>query len=93
MNEEDFVDYVYSFYGTDGVYPFEAYTVPLEKEEARSLLEKLLVDDPEWWMNYDSICREVIRDIMLYNRGERGMEYQHYIESNYSHHLEKETEA
>lgn len=87
ITEKDFVEYVYSFYGKNGIHPFDEYTTPVEEKEIQELLEKLLKDNLEWWSNFDSICREVLRDIMLYNRGLRNLEYQFYIETNYSHHL------
>jgi hypothetical protein len=96
ITKDDFVEYVYSFYGKNGIYPFEEYTVPVEKTEIDGLIVKLLVENNEWWSNFDSICREVIRDIMLHNRGLRSLEYSYYIETNYPQYLttyERETET
>lgn len=59
-----FVKYVLDFYGTGGIYDFDAS----EEEVFKALEVRLERKDIEF--SGDSLDRELVRDIILENRGE-----------------------
>jgi hypothetical protein len=90
----DFLDYVMTFYGEGGIYPFFAEENPLTKLEVASVLIPILNDEEKkgtdyFSGNFDTCCREVIRDILLYNRGERDLEHLAFITKKYKKYLVK----
>lgn len=56
---EDFIEYVYSFYGKNGVYPMNA-TIPMIVDAVG-----MLMTTPGWEFTGDSIDRERVRDILI----------------------------
>lgn len=70
---QDFIEYVWSFYAPNDLYGRFFDNNPTKEEiikaiEIRKTNKKLEFDG-------DSIDREIVRDIMLYNRGARDLEY------------------
>ena len=66
----NFYDYVYSFYGKDGIYPENKRTIPQIAEATAEYLEICFrADDPWTWGDGDSLDRERVRDIMNLNLG------------------------
>lgn len=65
MNTKEFVDYVYSFYGKDGIYFIDGLTPTLTHKDI-DLATKALqsIPDREFWA--DSLDREMVRDILTH---------------------------
>ena len=69
-----FVDYVYDYYGTDGLFnTFNGYA-PVTKQEIADTTKHLLTTDYPWG-DGDSMDREMVRDCMLVARGVQNVEY------------------
>lgn len=60
-----FVEYVYSFYGKDGIYPMIPELMHKDILSALSILEQQYAEQSEYNVEYDSIDRERVRDILL----------------------------
>ena len=70
-----FVDYVYEFYGKDGLYEdFFSNYAPVTKQEIKATTLKLAKTEHPWGSG-DSFDREMVRDYMLVERGEDDVEY------------------
>ena len=63
---ERFIKYVLEFYGKDGIYDLGA-----NKEEVLEALEIRLERHKDIQFGGDSFDRELVRDIILENRGEK----------------------
>ena len=59
---DEFVDYVFSFYGEDGIYPMGA-TLPLIQKATDDLIQILQIKNEEFCG--DSIDRELVRDLLI----------------------------
>ena len=82
-NYSDFTDYVYSFYGQGGVYQRFFEKSPVTKNEIEMLYQISLKKDQEFWFNEDSICREVMRDLLFLNREvDFNLEHQWYVDKH-----------
>ena len=69
-----FVDYVYDYYGTDGLFnTFRGYA-PVTKQEIATTTQNLVKTDYPWG-DGDSMDREMVRDCMLVARGVQDVEY------------------
>ncbi len=70
----EFQQYIWSFYGPDGVYA-EFFDPPITKAEvtAAILIRKRHTKEFQW--SGDSTDRELVRDIMLARRGVTELEY------------------
>ena len=67
----NFYDYVYSFYGKDGIYPENDRTIPQIAEATAEYLEICFNSDSHMtWGDGDSLDRERVRDIMNKNLGD-----------------------
>ena len=75
-NEEldTFVDYVYDFYGDDGLYNTFRDYAPVTKAEIQTTTFNL-VQTSYPWGDGDSMDREIVRDCMLVARGVTQVEY------------------
>lgn len=60
-----FTDYVYSFYGVDGLYPMTPELTHEDIIRATAILEQQYAEQSEYNVEYDSIDRERVRDILL----------------------------
>ena len=60
-------DYVKSFYGKKGIYP-DFLPDLKDIEISKAIDERLNMKEPEF-VGYDSLDREIVRDIILINRG------------------------
>lgn len=65
VNVKEFVDYVLSFYGVGGLYDFGA----TENDVRVALDERIAAAGEGLPFEGDSIDRELVRDIILKNRG------------------------
>ncbi len=65
INWKEFIDYVLSFYGEGGLYDFGASEVDV----LVALAERITAAGEGLPFEGDSIDRELVRDIMLKNRG------------------------
>jgi hypothetical protein len=84
-NYSDFTNYVYSFYGQGGAYERFFEQSPVTKNEIEMLFSISLKKDQDFWFNEDTICREVMRDLLFYHRGmnfpnDGGLEHQWYLD-------------
>jgi len=84
-NYSDFTNYVYSFYGKGGVYERFFEESPVTKNEIDMLFRISLTKNPEFWLAEDTICREVMRDLLFYHRDmtfadDGGLEHQWYLD-------------
>lgn len=68
MNYSSFTDYVYGFYGTGGVYERFFIDKPISKNEIEYLFQISKKKDPDFWFEEDSLCREVMRDLLFFHR-------------------------
>jgi len=59
---DEFVDYVFSFYGEGGVYPMGA-TLPLIQQATNDIIQILQIKNEEFCG--DSIDRELVRDLLI----------------------------
>ena len=67
----NFYDYVYSFYGKDGIHPEKDRTIPQIAEATAEYLEICFNSDSHMtWGDGDSLDRERVRDIMNKNLGD-----------------------
>ena len=70
---QDFVDYVWSFYGEhdDTLYPIKGLTRKIKRKAIYEYVDRILKGDLEYvhyeWGNGDSLDRERVRDIILEN--------------------------
>ena len=70
---QDFVDYVWSFYGEDDdtLYPIKGLTRKIIRKAIYEYVDRILKGDLEYvdyeWGNGDSLDRERVRDIILEN--------------------------
>jgi hypothetical protein len=64
MSMNEFVEYVFSFYGAGGLYDFDASI-----EEIKNAI-KVRLENAEMEFVADTVDRELVRDIMLENRGQ-----------------------
>lgn len=79
MNErQQFVDYVFKFYGPGEIYAEFFENKPVTREEVSLALKIIELKAPEHGhtIGYDSFDRELVRDILLHNRGETKTEYE-----------------
>lgn len=76
--EEDFINYVWSFYGENGLYEIKDLTIDEIIKAIRS--RKLCLPDIDY--NGDSYDRELTRDYILLNRGIEDLEHGHIIKKN-----------
>ena len=65
-SNKEFVDYVLGFYGEEGLYEFEP---PATREEIQKALCIRVQHTETYYFEGDSTDRELVRDIMLINRG------------------------
>ncbi len=81
--KEEFIQYILGFYGEDGVYE-DMFGEPLTEERVRHGVEKLLEmegepiepnSDTDLEIAFDSLDRERVRDILLYEDGHRNTEH------------------
>jgi hypothetical protein len=81
----EFQEYVFSFYGKDGIYGqtdyFEGGATTEEILLATNQYVTFCAKNPDLWGGGDSTDREIVRDIMQYHRGENvdGLEHGDYI--------------
>lgn len=81
----EFQEYVFFFYGKDGIYEqtdyFEGGATTEEILLATNQYVTFCAKNPDLWGGGDSTDREIVRDIMLYHRGEKidGLEHGDYI--------------
>ena len=59
---DEFVDYVFSFYGEGGIYPMGA-TLPLIQKATDDLIQILQIKNEQFCG--DSIDRELVRDLLI----------------------------
>ena len=59
---DEFIKYVYSFYGKNGIYPMKA-TKPIIKKAIKIHIASLALDGNEFLA--DSMDREMVREIMI----------------------------
>ena len=72
-SRKEFFNYMMSFYGpVSGIYS-DFFDHNLTEDELNNAIDTLLACDREFCG--DSFDREVARDIIFYNRGERDLEY------------------
>ena len=82
----DFTNYVYSFYGQGGVYKRFFEKSPVTKNEIEMLYQISLTKDVDFWSNEDSLCREVMRDLLFSSRDiDSDLEHQWYLDKFYSY--------
>jgi hypothetical protein len=62
-DREKFIEYVWNFYGKDGIYQINN----INKDIINKAIEQRINDYPSLPLQYDSIDRELIRDIILEN--------------------------
>ena len=81
MTYSNFTDYVYSFYGERGIYERFFEHSPVTKNEIEMLYQISLTKDPDFWFNEDSLCREVMRDLLFISRDiDFDLEHQWYLD-------------
>ena len=73
MKNQEFVEYVLSFYGKGGIYA-DYFGTGVSKKEVEDAF-KLRLKNKKIPFDGDSFDRELVRDIMLYARGDRDLEY------------------
>lgn len=61
--DEDFIEYVYSFYGKEGLYPMSATISQIIDAVG------ILLTTEDWNFVGDSVDREKVRDILIENFG------------------------
>lgn len=72
--KQEFIDYVWSFYAPNDLYG-DFFENTLTKEEIVKAL-KIRLANKKLAFDGDSMDREIVRDIMFYNRGKTtGLEY------------------
>jgi hypothetical protein len=84
----EFIDYVISFYGIGGIYARFFTDAVVERAEVEFVYSECLKHNEEWWSCADSMCRELMRDILLVRRGSTDTEfslpnYKHVVPSNF----------
>ena len=72
QKDKEFVEYVMSFYGPEGLY-VEFFGSGVSEEEVKKAL-KIRKKNKKFAFDGDSMDREIVRDIMLYQRGNRNLE-------------------
>jgi len=71
---QEFIDYIWSFYAPNDLYG-EFFNNTLTKEEVIKAV-KIRKANKKLPFDGDSLDREIVRDIMFYNRGKKdGLEY------------------
>jgi len=80
----EFQEYVFSFYGKDGIYGQDYFEGGATTEEILLATNQYLsfcAKNPNFWGQGDTMDREIVRDIILYHRGEKidGLEHGDYI--------------
>ena len=73
MNKKDFINYFFGFYGSGGLYN-SFFPKGITKKDIAGALEIRLKNKKVGFVG-DSFDRELVRDIMLYQRGKRDTEY------------------
>jgi hypothetical protein len=75
---DEFLDYVLGFYGTGGIYEMDP---PMTRKEALAALEIRIRHQKEFQYRADSTDRELVRDLVWANRGEKDdLEYECVLE-------------
>ncbi len=73
--QQEFIDYVWSFYAPDSELYGDFFDKTLTKEEIKKAL-KMRLTNKKLAFDGDSFDREIVRDIMFYNRGKKdGLEH------------------
>jgi hypothetical protein len=72
QKDKDFVEYVMSFYGAGGLYQ-EFFGTGVSESEVKKAL-RIRKKNKKFTFDGDSMDREIVRDIMLYQRGDRNLE-------------------
>jgi hypothetical protein len=73
QKDKNFVEYVMSFYGPEGLYGKDFFGSGVAEEEVKKAL-KIRKKNKNFAFDGDSMDREIVRDIMLYQRGNRNLE-------------------